>query len=111
MTCHPPQQRSSSSSSAATTTTTCGEYYDKTKSRKLPQWVKANIRTWDGVRICMPEWDDDESIASDDGDDDEVLMVATRGENGEIDRSTTEDELKDEYRRRNGWKVRFRMHD
>ena len=60
----------------------------------------------------MPEWDDDESIASDDGDDDEVLMVATRGENGEIDRPTTKkDELKDEYRRRNGWKVRFRMHD
>lgn len=60
----------------------------------------------------MPEWDDDESIASDDGDDDEVVMVATRGENGEIDRPTTKkDELKDEYRRRNGWKVRFRMHD
>ena len=46
----------------------------------------------------MPEWDEDECI-SDDADE----VAEKEREIGDV--TLREDELNDEYRRRNGWKV------
>ena len=52
----------------------------------------ANIRKWNGVRVWMPEWDEDES---DDADN--------FGNSG-VDRAAII-----EYRSKNGWKVRVSL--
>ena len=53
--------------------------------RKLPSWAIQQIPTW-GERICMPEWDADESIIE--------------AENGDLN-----DIVDDDYRSMSGWKV------
>ena len=54
----------------------------QTAYRKLPQWAIEQIPTW-GERICMPEWDVDESIE-------------------EVGNSDLND---NDYRSMSGWKV------
>ena len=53
----------------------------------------ANIRKWNGVRVWMPEWDEDES------DDDESDDAENFGNSG-VDRAKII-----EYRSKHGWKV------
>jgi len=53
--------------------------------RKLPQWTIEQIPTW-GERICMPEWDVDESIE-------------------EVGNSDLNDIVDSDYRSMSGWKV------
>lgn len=56
----------------------------------------------------MPEWDADESISTDDDDDEDEVVSGDNDEN-EIDRDgiVNEEFKKDDFRRRNGWKVRL----
>ena len=53
--------------------------------RKLPSWAIEQIPTW-GERICMPEWDVDESII-------------------EVGNSDLNDLVDNDYRSMSGWKV------
>jgi len=53
--------------------------------RKLPEWATEQIPTW-GERICMPEWDVDESIE-------------------EVGNSDLNDIVDSDYRSMSGWKV------
>ncbi len=98
--------------------------------RKFPSWTKTQIPKW-GTRICVPEWDDDEIIIDDDDDDDDDEndnnndddhddddddddddedvadeSVSCGCEYGSGGRVEGEAEGDDEYRNRNGWKVR-----
>ena len=94
--------------------------------RKFPSWTKTQIPKW-GTRICVPEWDDDEIISDDDDDDDDDDENDNNNEgdddddDGDVDDESgicgceygyggrVEDEAEaDEYRNRNGWKVRGR---
>jgi len=58
----------------------------QTTYRKLPQWAIEQIPTW-GERICMPEWDVDESI---------IEVVGNSDLNDIVD---------SDYRSMSGWKV------
>ena len=58
----------------------------QTAHRKLPQWAIQQIPTW-GERICMPEWDADESIDV--------------GRNNDLN----DDIVDGDYRSMSGWKV------
>ena len=64
----------------------------QTKKRELPSWVKEQAPGW-GEKICVPEWDDDESLTTEDG------------EEGSDDSELSEDDEMDSYRSQNGWKV------
>ena len=57
----------------------------QTTYRKLPQWAIEQIPTW-GERICMPEWDADESII-------------------EVGSGDLNDIVDSDYRSMSGWKV------
>ena len=81
--------------------------------RKFPSWTKTQIPRW-GTRVCVPEWDHDELIDYDDNDDDDNNNSNSnndgdiddeRGSSCDYGSGRVEDEA-DEYRIRNGWKVR-----
>ena len=58
---------------------------ENVKHRKIPRWAQEQIPTW-GERICMPEWDVDESIEE--------------GRNSNLN-----DIVGGDYRSMSGWKV------
>ena len=66
-----------------------------TKKREVPSWVKKQAPGW-GEKICVPEWDEDESLTTEDGE----------GSDGS---ELSGDDEMDDYRNQNGWKVRLTL--
>ena len=76
-------RRSSSTLDPTVESLNNGNNEPKRHTRELPSW-KNQIQQW-GERICMPEWDADERICDEEGEEDYNI---------------------EGYRSSNGWKVR-----